>query len=112
METEFELKEIENDKDIRTQDAKLHQMLQELKRRCKGYHGQLFELIKPINQKYDTAVRVALRKHLRYLVVDTVETSKYCTEFLKEKGLSKELMVLENVPQPKDNTKVSNQFLK
>ena len=27
LETEFELKEIENDKDIRSQDAKLHQML-------------------------------------------------------------------------------------
>ena len=44
------------------------------------------------------AVKVSLTKCLRFLVVDTVATSKYVTEFLKDKGLQKDVLVLENVP--------------
>lgn len=75
------------------------QILDELKKRCKGYLGQFYELMKPINKKYDVAVKVSLTKCLRFLVVDTVQSSKYVTEFLKEKGLMKEVLVLENIPQ-------------
>jgi len=62
LEKEFALKEIEINKQIRSQDAKLQQILDELKKRCKGYLGQLYELIKPINKKYDIAVKVSLSK--------------------------------------------------
>lgn len=94
LEKEFELKEIENEKQIRTQDAKINQTLEELKKRCKGYLGQLYELIKPINDKYDIPVKVALSKSLKFLIVDTPQNAEYCTEFLKEKGLFKDLVVL------------------
>ena len=60
-------------------------MLKELKTRCRGYHGQFYELVKPINARYDIAVKVALSKCLKYLVVDSVESSKIVNEFLKEK---------------------------
>lgn len=69
-----------------------------MKKRCKGYLGQLYELIKSINVKYDIAVKVALSKCLKFLVVDSPQTAEYCTEFLKEKGLFKEVLVLANVP--------------
>ena len=49
LEKEMEMKEVEQEKNIRSQDAKLNQVLEELKKRQKGYLGQLFELIKPIN---------------------------------------------------------------
>ncbi len=39
LEKEFELKDIENEKQIRSQDARLTQTLEELKKRCKGYLG-------------------------------------------------------------------------
>ena len=87
LEKEFELKEIEAEKNIRSQDAKLVQILDELKKRQRGYLGQLYELIKPINKKYETSVKTSLNKQLRYLVVDTPNTASYVTEFLKEKGL-------------------------
>ena len=61
--------------------------LDELKKRCRGYLGQLFELLKPMNKKYELAIKVAMAKQLKLLVVDTAESSKYVTEFLKEKGL-------------------------
>ena len=105
LEKEFELKEVEMDKQLRTQDAKLMQVLDELKKRCRGYLGQFYELVKPINRKYDVAVKVSLTKCLKFLVVDTVQTSEYVTEFLKEKGLMKEVMVLENVPQQFERSK-------
>lgn len=50
---------------------KLAQILDELKKKCKGYLGQFYELIKPNNPKYDVAVKVSLAKTLRYLVVDS-----------------------------------------
>ena len=98
METEVELKELEISKQVRAEDARLNEILDELKKRCKGYLGQLYELVKPINAKYDTAVKVALTKCLRYLVVDTVSSSKYVTEYLKDKGIQKDVLVLENMP--------------
>lgn len=39
LEKEFELKEVENEKQIRSQDTKVSQALEELKKRCKGYLG-------------------------------------------------------------------------
>lgn len=98
LDKEFELREIENDKQIRTQDAKLIQILDELKKRCRGYLGQFYELVKPINRRYDLAVKVALGKCLKYLVVDTAATSRYLIDFLKEKGLQRDVLVLENFP--------------
>lgn len=80
------------------QDEQTRAILEELKKRCSGYKGQLYELIKPIKQTYDVAVKVALQKCLRFLVVDTQYSAEYCTEFLKEKSLYKDLLILQNVP--------------
>lgn len=74
-------------------------MLEELKKRCRGYLGQFFELVKPISRKYEMAVKVSLLPQLRYLLVDTVESARYVADFLKEKGMQKHVLVLENLPQ-------------
>jgi chromosome segregation ATPase len=63
----------------------------------------LYELIKPINSKYDIPVKVALSKSLKFLIVDTPQSAEYCTDFLKEKGLFKDLVVLQNVPEKQHN---------
>ena len=73
---------------MRSQDVKLMEILDELKRRHpQGYLGQLYELVKPVNSKYELAIKVGMRKCLRYLVVDTVQNCKYVTEFLKDKEI-------------------------
>lgn len=95
------MREVENEKQVRSQDTKVNQALEELRGRCKGYYGQLYELVKSINAQYDVAVKVALSKCLKYLVVDSPQTAQYCTDFLREKGLFKELLVLSNVPDRK-----------
>lgn len=76
----------------------MSQALKELKSRCRGYLGQFFELVKPINNNYDIAVKVSLQKCLKFLVVDTEEAAANCNEFLKEKKLVKDVLVLSNVP--------------
>ncbi len=63
----------------------------------------MYELIKPINSKYDIPVKVALSKSLKFMIVDTPQSAEYCTEFLKEKGLFKDLVVLQNVPEKQVN---------
>ena len=54
--------------------------------------------MKPINPQYDIAVKVALSKCLRYLVVDNGESAKIVNEFLLEKQVSKDVLILENLP--------------
>lgn len=87
LEKEYQLREMELEKQMKAQDVKLAQDLEELKRRCRGYLGQFFELVKPISRKYELACKVSLLPCLRYLVVDTAASAKYTAEFLKEKGL-------------------------
>lgn len=76
----------------------MHQALKELKSRCRGYKGQFFELVKPINPSYDIAVKVSLQKCLRMLVVDSAEAALTCSDFLKERSLTMEVLVLQNIP--------------
>jgi chromosome segregation ATPase len=65
-----------------------------------------------MNARYDIAVKVALTKCLRYLVVDTVHSSRYVTEYLKDKGIQKDVLVLENMPSQRDKkNKISAQAL-
>ena len=54
--------------------------------------------MKPINAKYDIAVKVALSKCLRYLVVDSGESARLVNEFLLEKQVSRDVLILENLP--------------
>lgn len=73
---------------MRTNDLRQLEMLDELKKRCpRGYFGQLYELVKPTHQRYELAIKVGLSQCLKYLVVDSPATSKYCSDFLKEKGI-------------------------
>ena len=66
-----------------------------------------------MNRKYELAIKVAMAKQLKLLVVDTAESSKYVTEFLKEKGLQKDVLILENVPQSsKSKNSISDKQLK
>ena len=55
---------------------------------------------------------MALTKCLKYLVVDTVASCKYVTEYLKDKGIQKDVLVLENMPSSsRSRNKISSQAL-
>ena len=75
LEAGFELSDLEREKQVKSSDAKIAKYLKELKGRCRGYYGQLYELVKPVQAQYDTAVKVALSKCLKFLVVNTAESA-------------------------------------
>jgi chromosome segregation ATPase len=54
------LSELESEKNLKSHDVRMQQILTELRQRCRGYKGQLYELVKPINSSYDIAVKVSL----------------------------------------------------
>ena len=92
------MSELECEKRVKSSDARIAKLLRELKGRCRGYYGQLFELVKPINAQYDTAVKVALSKCLRFLVVNNAESAQMVNDFLREKQITKDVLILSNVP--------------
>lgn len=103
LEKEFELSEVEAEKQVKSNDAKLIQTLKELKQRCRGYKGLFYELVKPINPQYDIAVKVSLQKCLKFLVVNSAKDAQTVSDFLTEKQLQMELLVLENLPEQVPN---------
>ena len=69
-----------------------------LRRSVKGFKGSLGSLTKPIEEKFNIALRLALGSALNYLVVDNAETAATCSNILKDKGVMRELLVLDNIP--------------
>jgi len=55
-------------------------------------------------------VKVALARCLKYLVVDSEESANICIEFLKEKQLRRDVLVLANVPEKQLPKGIHNQL--
>jgi structural maintenance of chromosome 1 len=60
--------------------------------------GFLYELVTPLQKRLELPVKVSLLKYLGFLVVENEETAKVCSEFLKSKEISSDVLVLENIP--------------
>lgn len=65
-------------------------------------YGFLFELIKPLQKKFELPIKVSLLKYLDYLVVENYETSVKISEFLQNNELNADVLVLENIPTVKE----------
>lgn len=94
-----EVSAMEEEREGRKQDRKIKEALEELKKYEKGYHGLFYELIHPIQSKYEIAIKVALQGVLRMLVVDSVEVAQIVDEYLTEKGLYLDCLILSKVPK-------------
>ncbi|PNS13823.1 hypothetical protein CAC42_1314 [Sphaceloma murrayae] len=64
-------------------DARMRDMVAQLKRLYSGVRGQLWTLCKPKQKKYATAVSTVLGRHHDAIVVDTEKTAKDCIAYLK-----------------------------
>jgi structural maintenance of chromosome 1 len=71
----------------------------EITRNNPKIYGYLYELISPIKKQMELPVKVSLLKYLNYLVVEDNQTAKECSNDLKIKNLSVDVIVLENVPK-------------
>lgn len=76
-------------------------ILDDMIRHRKGIKGLLDDLITPIQPKYTHAIQACLGGILNYLVVDTVDTAQYVHQKLRDHGIIKEVLVLENIPETK-----------
>jgi chromosome segregation ATPase len=94
-----EISVLEEEKEGRKQDRKIKEALEDLKKYEKGYHGLFYELIHPIQSKYEIAIKVALQGVLKMLVVESVEVAHRVDEYLTEKGLYLDCLILSKVPK-------------
>lgn len=74
-------------------------VVEDMIRHRKTVKGLLGDLLTPIQPKYSTAVKASLGGILDYLVVDDVETAQYVHQKLRDHGIVKEVLVLENIPE-------------
>ena len=65
-------------------------------------YGFLFELIKPLQKKFELPIKVSLLRYLDYLVVENYETSVKISEFLQNNEINCDVLVLENIPKVKE----------
>ena len=65
-------------------------------------YGFLFELIKPLQKKFELSIKVSLLRYLDYLVVENYETSVKVSEFLQNNEINCDVLVLENIPKVKE----------
>ena len=87
------------------EERRIKEVLEELKKHQKGYHGFFYELIFPIQDKYEIAIKVALQSILKMIVVESIDVAHKVDEFLSEKGLYLDWLILEKIPQD-SNSKV------
>ena len=69
-------------------------------------YGFLYELITPLQKKHEIPIKVSLIKYLNYLVVQDSATAKLCSDFLKSKEISADVLVLENIPEKESDESV------
>ncbi|KAI9663918.1 MAG: Structural maintenance of chromosomes protein 1 [Bathelium mastoideum] len=89
-------------------EARNRDILSSLKRLFPGVRGRLFELCKPKQKKYESAVSIALGRYFESIVVDTEKTGRDCIQYLKEKRLG----VCSTIPLDTIQHKAPNPNLK
>ncbi len=64
-----------------------------------SFRGELCSLISAVKPEYDLAIKIALGPALHYLIVDDAEGAKRCNSLLRERGLARDVLILENIPE-------------
>ncbi|GAM86041.1 hypothetical protein ANO11243_040510 [Dothideomycetidae sp. 11243] len=77
------LREAQNARHESEKDARMREMVSNLKRLFPGVRGQLGTLCKPKQKRFNIAVSTVLGRHYDSIVVDTEKTAKDCIDYLK-----------------------------
>lgn len=86
----------QTEKELRTRET-----IVSLKRLYPGVRGQVGDLCKPKQKKYETAASTALGRNYDAVIVDTEKTTTECVQYLKDQRLSPMTFI------PLDNIKVT-----
>ncbi|GIZ39300.1 hypothetical protein CKM354_000268800 [Cercospora kikuchii] len=65
-------------------EADQRAMVAEIRRIYPGVKGQLGQLVRPKQKKYETAVSTVLGRHFDAIIVDSEKTARECINYLKE----------------------------
>lgn len=65
-------------------EAKLREDIETMKRSNPGIKGLVYDLCRPKQQKYETAIATVLGKNFNSVIVDTFRTAKECIDYMKE----------------------------
>ena len=100
-EIESKLTELSNF-NIENNESKRRKKIGEFMSKNDKVYGFLFELIKPLQKKFELSIKVSLLRYLDYLVVENYETSVKVSEFLQNNEINCDVLVLENIPKVKE----------
>ena len=87
---------------IENSESKRRKKIGEFMSKNDKVYGFLFELIKPLQKKFELSIKVSLLRYLDYLVVENYETSVKVSEFLQNNEINCDVLVLENIPKVKE----------
>lgn len=79
------------------------ELTQKLYNNVEGFRGELGNLIKPVSERYALALSLALGKAKKYLVVKDEKAANLTNDILKEKFMSRTVVILQNIPSVKNN---------
>ena len=87
---------------IENSESKRRKKIGEFMSKNDKVYGFLFELIKPLQKKFELSIKVSLLRYFDYLVVENYETSVKVSEFLQNNEINCDVLVLENIPKVKE----------
>lgn len=89
-------------------DRRMESALEDMRRIFTGVRGRLSDLVQPSQRKYNTAVSVALGRHMDAVVVDTTATAFQCVGWLREHKVRPMLFIpLDSIVTPDVDDKLS-----
>ena len=100
-ELETKVTELSNFK-VENNESRRRKKIGEFMSKNDKVYGFLFELIKPLQKKFELSIKVSLLRYLDYLVVENYETSVKVSEFLQNNEINCDVLVLENIPKVKE----------
>ncbi|TDZ29704.1 Structural maintenance of chromosomes protein 1 [Colletotrichum spinosum] len=96
-----QLREADDGRRQNDREARMKEMVNNLKRLYPGVKGRVGDLCKPKQKKYDEAVIIALGRDFDSVVVDTERTGHDCVQYLKDQRFAPMTFI------PVDNIKVN-----
>ncbi|KAJ0278455.1 hypothetical protein Brms1b_003580 [Colletotrichum noveboracense] len=96
-----QLREADDGRRQNDREARMREMVNNLKRLYPGVKGRVGDLCKPKQKKYDEAVSTALGRDYESVIVDTERTGHDCVQYLKDQRFPPMTFI------PLDNIKVN-----
>ena len=96
---EYNQMRVQQNYEFKQQNDKEYHLIEHIRTKLKGCYGFLRQLVHASQKKYELALKAALGNYLTSLVVDDESTAISCKVFLKDNGIMKDIIILNNIPK-------------